>query len=303
MRLEIPVGERSVVLETGKLAKQAGGSVTAQLGDTVLLSTATRSSNPRPGATFLPLSVDIEERMTAAGKIPGGFLKREGRPSDRAILTSRLTDRPIRPLFPKNYHYEIQVIGTVLVADQDTPYDTVSMVGASAALALSDLPFDGPIGAVRVGRSLDGDFILNPTYAQIAESDLDLVVAGTKEAITMVEAGGNEVPEDVMVEALQLAQDTVMAQAEAIDAWAAEHGKAKQEILEPEQNPFLADLREKYLDRVKDGLVQTDRRARRGALAELSDELVEGRDEEEVPFIKDALYALEKEAFRKLYLE
>ena len=303
MRLEIPVGDRSVVLETGKLAKQAGGSVTAQLGDTVLLSTATRSSNPRPGATFLPLSVDIEERMTAAGKIPGGFLKREGRPSDRAVLTSRLTDRPIRPLFPKNYHYEIQVIGTVLVADQDTPYDTVSMVGASAALALSDLPFDGPIGAVRVGRSLDGDFILNPTYSQIAESDLDLVVAGTKEAITMVEAGANEVPEDVMVEALQLAQETVMAQAEAIEAWAAEHGKPKQEILEPEENPFLADLREKHFDRVKDGLMQTDRRARRTALAELGDELVEGRDEEEVPFIKDALYALEKEAFRALYLQ
>ena len=303
MRLEIPVGDRSVVLETGKLAKQAGGSVTVQLGNTVLLSTATRSANPRPGATFLPLSVDIEERMTAAGKIPGGFLKREGRPSDRAILTSRLTDRPIRPLFPKNYHHEIQVIGTVLVADQDTPYDTVSMVGASAALALSDLPFDGPIGAVRVGRSLDGDFILNPTYSQIEESDLDLVVAGTKEAITMVEAGANEVPEDVMVEALQLAQETVMAQAAAIDAWASEHGKPKQEILEPEQNPFLADLREKYFDRVKDGLVQTDRRARREALSELSDELVEGREDEEVPFIKDALYALEKEAFRALYLQ
>ena len=303
MRLEIPVGDRSVVLETGKLAKQAGGSVTVQLGDTVLLSTATRSANPRPGATFLPLSVDIEERMTAAGKIPGGFLKREGRPSDRAILTSRLTDRPIRPLFPKNYHHEIQVIGTVLVADQDTPYDTVSMVGASAALALSDLPFDGPIGAVRVGRSLDGDFILNPTYSQIEESDLDLVVAGTKEAITMVEAGANEVPEDVMVEALQLAQETVMAQAAAIDAWASEHGKPKQEILEPEQNPFLADLREKYFDRVKDGLVQTDRRARREALSELSDELVEGREDEEVPFINDALYALEREAFRALYLQ
>jgi polyribonucleotide nucleotidyltransferase len=303
MRLEIPVGDRSVVLETGKLAKQAGGSVTVQLGDTVLLSTATRSANPRPGATFLPLSVDIEERMTAAGKIPGGFLKREGRPSDRAILTSRLTDRPIRPLFPKNYHHEIQVIGTVLVADQDTPYDTVSMVGASAALALSDLPFDGPIGAVRVGRSLDGDFILNPTYSQIEESDLDLVVAGTKDAITMVEAGANEVPEDVMVEALQLAQETVMAQAEVIETWAAEHGKPKQEILEPEQNPFLADLREKYFDRVKDGLIQTDRRLRREALSELGDELVEGRDEEEVPFIKDALYALEKEAFRALYLQ
>ncbi|MBA2512424.1 MAG: polyribonucleotide nucleotidyltransferase, partial [Rubrobacteraceae bacterium] len=303
MRLEIPVGGRSVVLETGKLAKQAGGSVTAQLGDTVLLSTATRSANPRPGATFLPLSVDIEERMTAAGKIPGGFLKREGRPSDRAILTSRLTDRPIRPLFPKNYHYEIQVIGTVLVADQDTPYDTVSMVGASAALALSDLPFDGPIGAVRVGRSLDGDFILNPTYEQIAESDLDLVVAGTKEAITMVEAGGNEVPEDVMVEALQLAQETVMAQAAAIDAWAAEHGKPKQQVASPEENPFLAEFRTQYFDRVKDGIVQTDRRARREAVSDLRAELVEGRDEEEIPQISDALSALEKEAFRALYLQ
>ena len=303
MRLEIPVGGRSVVLETGKLAKQAGGSVTAQLGDTVLLSTATRSSNPRPGATFLPLSVDIEERMTAAGKIPGGFLKREGRPSDRAILTSRLTDRPIRPLFPKNYHHEIQVIGTVLVADQDTPYDTVSMVGASAALALSDLPFDGPIGAVRVGRSLDGDFILNPTYSQIAESDLDLVVAGTKEAITMVEAGGNEVPEEVMVEALQLAQETVMAQAAAIDAWAAEHGKPKQQVEATEENPYLAEFRAQYFDRLKDGIVQTDRRARREAVSDLKAELVEGREEGEIPAISDALSTLEKEAFRALYLQ
>ncbi len=151
MRLEIPVGERTMVLETGKLARQAGGAVLVRLGDTVLLSTATRSQAPRPGVDFLPLSVDIEERMSAAGKIPGGFLKREGRPSDRAILTARLTDRPIRPLFPKGYRNEIQVIGTVFGADQETPYDTVSMVGASAALALSDLPFDGPIGAVRVG--------------------------------------------------------------------------------------------------------------------------------------------------------
>src|SRR5919107_3477354 len=198
MHLEISVGERSIVLETGKLAKQAGGAVTARLGDTVVLATATRSAAPRPGVDFLPLSVDIEERMSSAGKIPGGFIKREGRPSERAILTARLTDRPLRPLFPKTYHYEIQVIGTVLVADQDTPYDTVSMVGASAALALSDIPFGGPIGAVRVGRSLDGGFILNPTYQQMAESDLDLVVAGTREAITMVEAGANEVPEGGM---------------------------------------------------------------------------------------------------------
>ena len=303
MRLDIPVGERSIALETGKLARQAGGAVTARLGDTTILSTATRSKAPRPGATFLPLSVDIEERMSSAGKIPGGFIKREGRPSERAILTSRLTDRPLRPLFPKNYHYEIQVIGTVLVADQDTPYDTVSMVGASAALALSDLPFAGPIGAVRVGRSLDGEFILNPTYAQIAESDLDLVVAGTKEAITMVEAGANEVPENVMVEALQIAQEAVRSQAEAIEEWANEHGKEKQQIEDPEENPFLAEFREKYLDRVKEGIVQTDRRARHDALDELREELTEGRDEEEIPAIAVALSMVEKEAFRELYLK
>ena len=303
MRLDIPVGERSIVLETGKLAKQAGGAVTARLGDTLILSTATRSQAPRPGATFLPLSVDIEERMSSAGKIPGGFIKREGRPSERAILTSRLTDRPLRPLFPKNYHYEIQVIGTVLVADQDTPYDTVSMVGASAVLALSDVPFEGPIGAVRVGRSLDGEFILNPTYAQIAESDLDLVVAGTKEAITMVEAGANEVPEHVMVEALQIAQDAVKDQAEAIEKWALEHGQEKQEIEDAEENPFLADFRERYLGRIKEGIVQTDRRARHDVLQELREELIEGREEEEIPLITSALSTLEKEAFRALYLE
>ena len=303
MRLDIPVGERSIVLETGKLAKQAGGAVTARLGDTMILSTATRSQAPRPGATFLPLSVDIEERMSSAGKIPGGFIKREGRPSERAILTSRLTDRPLRPLFPKNYHYEIQVIGTVLVADQETPYDTVSMVGASAALALSDIPFDGPIGAVRIGRSLDGEFILNPTYAQIAESDLDLVVAGTKEAITMVEAGANEVPENVIVEALQLAQGAVKAQAETIEEWAAEHGEEKQEIEEDEENPFLADFHERYFGRMKEGIVQTDRRARHDVLQELREELIEDREEEEIPQITAALSTLEKEAFRALYLE
>ena len=303
MRLEIPVGGRSVVLETGKLARQAGGAVTASLGDTTILSTATRSQNPRPGATFLPLSVDIEERMSAAGKIPGGFIKREGRPSERAILTSRLTDRPLRPLFPKNYHYEIQVVGTVLAADQDTPYDTVSMVGASAALSLSDLPFAGPIGAVRVGRSLDGEFILNPTYDQIAESDLDLVVAGTKEAITMVEAGANEVPETVMVEALQLAQETVQRQAEAIEEWAREHGKEKQQSEEPEENPFIAFVRERYFDRVKEGIVQTDRRARSEALSGIREEMTEGREDEEVSEITAALSAVEKEAFRELYLK
>src|SRR3712207_4851027 len=303
MRLEIPVGERSIVLETGKLARQAGGAVTARMGDTVVLSTATRSKSPRPGVDFLPLSVDIEERMTAAGKIPGGFLKREGRPSERAVLTSRLTDRPIRPLFPKGYRNEIQIVGTVFGADQDTPYDTVSMVGASAALMLSDLPFDGPIGAVRVGRTLDGEFVLNPTYDQISESDLDLVVAGTNEAITMVEAGADEVPEDVMVDAMLLAQDAIRQQCEAIEGFAAEHGKEKQEFIEPEGNPFLLELRERYLDRIKDALVNPDRRNRSRAMEEVREELTQGREEEEAHLIQDAISQLQKVAFRKLYVE
>jgi polyribonucleotide nucleotidyltransferase len=303
MRLEIPVGERAIVLETGKVARQAGGSVTARLGDTMVLSTATRSEVPRPGATFLPLSVDIEERMSSAGKIPGGFIKREGRPSEKAILTSRLTDRPLRPLFPKGYYYEIQVIGTVLVADQETPYDTVSMVGAATALSLSDIPYDGPIGAVRVGRDPDGGFILNPTYQQLAESDLDLVVAGTKEAITMVEAGANEVTEDVMVEALGVAQEVIRAQAEAIEAFAAEHGKEKQQFETAEENPYLGELRERNLERVKDAIVNPDRRARHTRLDELRAELTEGRDEEEAQQIAAAISTLEKEAFRELYLK
>jgi polyribonucleotide nucleotidyltransferase len=304
MRLEIPVGERTIVLESGKLARQAGGAVTVQLGDTVVLSTATRSANARPGVDFLPLSVDIEERMFAAGKIPGGFLKREGRPSDRAILTARLTDRPLRPLFPKGYRNEIQVVGTVLGADQETPYDTISMIGSSAALALSDIPFDGPIGAARVARSLDGEFILNPTYAEIEESDLDLVVAGTKEAITMVEAGANEVPEEVMVDAMLFAQEAISRQAEAIEGWAVEYGKEKQQVAAAaDENPFLADLRERYLDRIKDALINPDRRVRRVELDELRAELVEGREPEEAEQIQAVIGVLQKEAFRKLLLE
>src|SRR5918997_1072851 len=286
MRLEIPVGERSMVLDTGKLARQAGGAVLAQLGDTVVLATATRSAAPRPGVDFLPLSVDIEERMSSAGKIPGGFIKREGRPSERAILTARLTDRPLRPLFPKGYRNEIQVIGTVFGADQETP-------------------FDGPIGAVRVGRMLDGELILNPTYGQLSESDLDLVVAGTKEAITMVEAGANEVPEDVMVDAMLFAQEAIREQAEAIENWAREFGKEKQEVVPTggDENPFLADFRERYLYRVKDTIVNPDRRSRHEAMDELETELVEGCEPGEAEQVRAALSVLEKEAFRKLYLE
>jgi polyribonucleotide nucleotidyltransferase len=179
----------------------------------------------------------------------------------------------------------------------------VSMVGASAALSLSDIPYDGPIGAVRVGRDPDGGFVLNPTYAQISESDLDLVVAGTKEAITMVEAGANEVTEDVMVDALQVAQEAIRVQAEAVEAFTAEHGKEKQQVEAPEHNALLEELRAKYLDRVKDAIVSPDRRARHDALDELRDELIEGRDEEEAARVIAALDTLEQEAFRILYLK
>lgn len=303
MRLEIPVGERQIVLETGKLARQAGGSVMVSFGDTTLLSAATRSNSPRPGVDFLPLSVDIEERMSAAGKIPGGFIKREGRPSERAILTARLTDRPLRPLFPKGYRNDIQVVSTVFVADQTNPYDVVSMVGASAALALSDIPFDGPIGAVRVGRDPDGGLILNPSYMEISEGDLDLVVAGTKDAITMVEAGANEVSEDVMVEALLAAHEAIKVQAEAIEKWAAEHGKPKQEVAAPEENPLLSELRAQYYDRVKDGLINESRTERHQEINDLREAALEGKeDEEEISRIKDAFRTLEKEAFRDLYV-
>lgn len=303
MRLDIPVGDQIMTFETGKLARQAGGAVTVRFGDTVVLATATRSENPRPGATFLPLSVDIEERMSSAGKIPGGFIKREGRPSEKAILTARLTDRPLRPLFPKNYHYEVQVIGTVLAADQQVPFDVVSMAGASAALSISDIPFDGPIGVIRVGRTPEKEYILNPTYQQLEESDLDLIVAGTKDAITMVEAGAREVHEDDMVEALQVAHEAIKSQAEAIGEWAKEAGKEKQQLPEEEpENPFIAELREQYLDRIKEGIVTTNRRERSRALDQLAEELLEGR-EEDAPAILAALSVLKKEAFRKLLLQ
>jgi DNA polymerase III epsilon subunit family exonuclease len=191
---------RTFTIETGKLARLAGGSVTVRFGDTMVLGTANRS-DPRPGLDFFPLTVDFEERMYAAGKIPGGFIKRESRPSEAAILAARLTDRPIRPLFPEGYKDDVQVVITVLSSDQENDPDVIGTVAASAALTISEIPFQGPIGAVRVGR-IGGKFVVNPTYSQLADSELDLVVAGTRDAIMMVEAGAKILPEDVMAEAI-----------------------------------------------------------------------------------------------------
>jgi len=194
---------RTLTIETGKLAMLAGGSVTVQFGDTVVLGTANRS-DPRPGLDFFPLTVDFEERMYAAGKIPGGFIKREARPSEAAILAARLTDRPIRPLFPEGYKDDVQVVLTVLSTDQENDPDVLGTVAASAALTISEIPFLGPVGAVRIGR-VDREFVVNPTYSQLEESDLDLVVSGTRDAIMMVEAGAKILPEAVMAEAILFA--------------------------------------------------------------------------------------------------
>ena len=191
---------RTLTVETGKLAMLAGGSVTVRFGDTMVLGTANRS-DPRPGLDFFPLTVDFEERMYAAGKIPGGFIKRESRPSEAAILAARLTDRPIRPLFPEGYKDDVQIVITVLSTDQENDPDVIGTFAASAALTISEIPFLGPIGAVRVGR-IDGEFVVNPTIPELEASELDLIVAGTRDAIMMVEAGAKILPEEVMAEAI-----------------------------------------------------------------------------------------------------
>ncbi|HET9522514.1 MAG TPA: polyribonucleotide nucleotidyltransferase, partial [Candidatus Limnocylindrales bacterium] len=197
---ETQFGGRTLTIETGKLARLAGGSVTVRYGDTMVLGTANRSE-PRPGLDFFPLTVDFEERMYAAGKIPGGFIKREARPSENAILAARQTDRPIRPLFPEGYKDDVQLVITVLSTDQENLPDVIGTIAASAALTISEIPFNGPIASVRVGR-INGEFVVNPTFTELKESELDLIVAGTRDAIMMVEAGAKLLPEDVMAEAI-----------------------------------------------------------------------------------------------------
>lgn len=238
LRKSINFHGRELVLETGRLAQQANGSVLIRYGDTVVLCTATASKEPREGIDFFPLTVDYEERLYAVGKIPGGFIKREGRPSEKAILSARLIDRPIRPLFPKGYHNDVHVVATVLSVDQDNPPDVTAMVGVSAALAVSDIPFYAPTAAVLVGL-VDGQLVINPTLEQMEKSSLHLVVAGTKEAIMMVEAGANEVPEDTVLEGILLAHENIKTLVEFIEDFTAEAyqqglAKGKLEVESPE---------------------------------------------------------------------
>ncbi len=223
------VGRNPVIIETGKLAAQAGGAVTVRLGDTIVFAAATMGAEPREGQDFFPLTVEYEERMYAGGKIPGSFFRREGRPSTEAILTARLTDRPLRPLFPEDMRNEVQVVMFSLSADTDNPLDTLAINAASAALTISDIPWAGPVGAVRIGR-INGQFIVNPTYAEMDQSDLDLRIAGTKDAILMVECGANELPEDTMIKALQFGHQSLQPLVETQERMAAEVGKAKVQV-------------------------------------------------------------------------
>jgi len=227
---EVVLGEKKITFETGRLAKQASGAVVVRSGDTMVLVTAVVSSSER-NVDFFPLTVDVEAGMYAAGKIPGGFIKKEGRPSDQAILNARLIDRPIRPLWPKGFNRETHIVATVLSVDKKNPYDVLAVVGASAALSLCEAPFLGPVGAVRVAK-VDGEWLVNPTYEEIDRSPVNLVVAGTSDAIGMVEAGCEEVDEAEVLAGLEVAHEAIKKQVAAIRAWAAEAGKPKMEFAE-----------------------------------------------------------------------
>src|SRR5665811_1023916 len=227
---KITVGDKEITLETGRLAKQASGSVVVRSGDTMVLVTAVVSKNER-NVDFFPLTVDIEEGMYAAGKIPGGFIKKEGRASEQAILTARLTDRPIRPLWPKGFNKETHIVATVLSVDKTNPYDVLAILGASAALSISGAPFQGPIGVVRVGQ-VDGAWVINPTYADLESSPINLIVAGTADAISMVEAGCAEVSEADVLAALDVAHAAIKIQVAGIADWAGQVGKPAMEFVE-----------------------------------------------------------------------
>src|SRR5579883_393113 len=237
-KVEVDLGGRTVSIETGHMAKQANGAVVVRSGDSVVLVSACMAEQPKPGAGFFPLTVDYREYTYAAGKIPGGFIKREGRPSEKEILTSRLIDRPIRPLFPEGFLNETQIIAMVLSADPEQDPNSLAIVGAAAALAISDLPFTHILGGVRVGM-LNGKYIANPTYSEGRESKLNIVVAGTQDGIVMVEAGANEASEDEVLGAIEFGHDCCRKIAATIREMVASAGKKKREFNPPAINQEL----------------------------------------------------------------
>ena len=304
----VQVGDKSLTIETGLLAMQAGGAVTVRMGDSVVLCTATASKKPREGIDFFPLTVDFEEKLYAAGRIPGSFFRREGRPSEAGILTMRLTDRPLRPLFPKDFRNDVQIIATALSSDSQNYLDIPTIIGASAALMISDIPFEGPVGACRVGL-IDDEFVINPTADQMEASILDLRMAGTEEAILMVEAGANEVHEEVILQALQLGHESMQGIIAVQRQMQAEVGKPKKSdypvitIEERDEERILQRIGNRVAEMVSQPMSKVERSQATGALENeilgsfADDETIEPGD------VKKVFRQVLKAETRKLVLE
>ncbi|MGQ3480433.1 polyribonucleotide nucleotidyltransferase [Paenibacillus sp. TY11] len=304
-RVEMQLGGRKLVLETGRLAKQANAAVKVSYGETVVLCTVTASREPKD-LDFFPLTVNYEERLYAVGKIPGGFIKREGRPSQKAILSSRLTDRPIRPLFPEGFRNDVQVLNLVMSVDQDCEPEIAAMIGTSAALSISDVPFNGPIGGVAVGR-VDGQFVINPDIAQQNASDLYLVVAGTKDAIMMVEAEGNEIPEEVMLEAIMFGHDEIKNIVAVIEQLVQVAGKEKMQVkLHAVDEKVNSEVRAYAAERLMEAVKIAEKHARQEAIDAVNEETVAHFEAQyiETPEllsdVSEVLYDIVKEEVRRL---
>lgn len=290
----IELGGRTLTMEIGKIAKQANGAVLVRYGDTAVVVAATGTKTPREGVDFFPLTVDFEEKMYAVGKIPGGFIKREGRPAETAILTSRLIDRPIRPMFPEGYHNDVQIVATAVSVDPDNAPDIPAMIGASCALSISDIPFEGPIAGVRVGM-IDGQYIINPTIEQAKVSRLNLAVAGTKDAILMVEAGAKEISEDEMLDAIWFGHEEIKKLVEWQEKIMAEVGKPKMEVPVYEPPTELAAEIEAYgAEQLKAALMDANKLEREENVARIKAEIADAFMEKYPDNAKDVAYITQK---------
>jgi polyribonucleotide nucleotidyltransferase len=305
-RVEKEIGGRRLALEIGEVAKQANGAALVWYGETVVLVTAVVAPEVREGIDFVPLTVDYREKAYAAGKIPGGFFKREGRPSEREVLTSRLIDRPIRPLFPKGFAQETQIIATVLSADTENDPDVLAMIGASTALTVSDIPFYGPIGAVRIGR-IEGDYVINPTRQQQSLSDLDLVIAGLDEGIVMVEGSGREVSEHVLIEGLEVGHQAIREIIALQRDLRATAGKAKLPVATDAGDPALVQqVRELATPRVREAIRIPEKQARERRMAEvLAEVLTVAADlpPERALLVPKLIETIERDEMRAMILE
>jgi polyribonucleotide nucleotidyltransferase len=304
--VEAEIGGKKIILETGLMAKQANGAVVVRYGDTVVLSTAVSSKVERPNVDFLPLTVDYQERAYAAGRIPGGFFKREGRQTEKEILTSRLIDRPIRPLFPEGYYFDTQIIASVLSIGDESSMDLMGMIASSAALAISDIPFRGPIGAVRIGFA-DGKYLINPDHKELETTKLNLVVAGTVDAIMMVEGGAMELTEDQMLEALETAHREIKKIVALVNELAAKVGKPRRPVKTVEIDKDLAgQVAALAMERLLTAIVIPDKMERQRTLDALLDEIkdkLKNEDPTRNLQIATIFFSLEKDEVRKIILE